>query len=98
MDSDSDVSVLPPCTSPHSYYQLHQDRKLARVVWYCPRKRYGFLAPLGGGADVFVHGSGLAHGRGLPLQGEIVEYELGETRYSAGQQCAVRVADPMCSL
>ncbi|MEL6214011.1 MAG: cold-shock protein [Pseudomonadota bacterium] len=58
------------------------------VKWYNAQKGYGFIAPEGGGKDVFVHATALeaAGIRGLN-DGQQVSYELQEDRgkTSAGQ-------------
>src|SRR5579864_5726506 len=48
-----------------------------KVKWYDPRKGYGFIAPITGGADIFVHASALeaAHLEIL-AEGQEIEYEL----------------------
>ena len=51
------------------------------VKWYNPQKGYGFIAPEGGGKDVFVHATALESAgiNGLN-DGQAVTYELKEER------------------
>jgi CspA family cold shock protein len=49
------------------------------VKWFSDAKGYGFITPANGGADLFVHHSGIAGrvSKTLP-EGAKVEYELGQ--------------------
>jgi CspA family cold shock protein len=49
------------------------------VKWYDPQKGYGFIAPEGGGPDVFVHGSVLPPDLSTLAEGQMVEYEIEST-------------------
>jgi CspA family cold shock protein len=49
------------------------------VKFFNQDKGFGFITPDGGGADVFVHVSGLARGGSLH-DGDKVSYELGQDR------------------
>ena len=49
------------------------------VKWFNSEKGYGFLAPDGGGADVFVHYSAIqADGYRSLDEGQRVEFEIGQ--------------------
>jgi cold shock protein len=46
------------------------------VKWFNSQKGYGFIAPQGGGKDVFVHISALERaGLSTLNEGQVVEYE-----------------------
>jgi CspA family cold shock protein len=50
---------------------------LGTVVWYEPSKGYGFVAPDGGGAQIFVHSSAIVTG-GVVGEGQRVAFLVGE--------------------
>jgi len=51
------------------------------VKWFSGERGYGFIAPDDGGNDLFVHGSAVEGGDGLPLQeGQRVSYDVREGR------------------
>ena len=51
------------------------------VKWFNPTKGYGFIQPMGGGNDVFVHISAVERaGRRSLNEGQMVEYEIAENR------------------
>ncbi len=50
---------------------------LGTVSWYEPAKGYGFVAPDGGGAEVFVHSSAVVGG-GVLSDGQRVAFLVGE--------------------
>jgi CspA family cold shock protein len=52
-----------------------------KVKWYNSQKGYGFIAPDGGGKDVFVHATALeAAGLRSLNDGQAVSYETREER------------------
>jgi CspA family cold shock protein len=51
------------------------------VKWFNPTKGYGFIAPQGGGKDVFVHISAVERaGLSSLNEGASVEYEVVQNR------------------
>jgi cold shock CspA family protein len=51
------------------------------VKWFNPAKGFGFIQPLGGGGDVFVHISGVEKaGLSTLNEGQTVEYEVVSNR------------------
>ena len=51
------------------------------VKWFNSTKGYGFIQPLGGGLDVFVHISAVERaGLGTLNEGQQVEYEIVSNR------------------
>jgi len=51
------------------------------VKWFNSTKGYGFIQPLGGGQDVFVHISAVERaGLGTLNEGQQVEYEIVSNR------------------
>jgi CspA family cold shock protein len=51
------------------------------VKWFNPTKGYGFIQPMGGGRDVFVHISAVERaGLSTLNEGQTVEYEEVENR------------------
>ena len=54
-----------------------QERTLGRVKWFSDDKGYGFITPLEGADDIFVHYSAIRGGgyRSL-IQGQEVEFKL----------------------
>jgi len=51
------------------------------VKWYNPEKGFGFIAPEGGGKDVFLHVSAVeAAGHGDPYEGDRISYDVEKGR------------------
>jgi len=51
------------------------------VKWFNPPKGYGFIQPVGGGKDVFVHISAVERaGLSSLNEGQAIEYEVVENR------------------
>jgi len=51
------------------------------VKWFNPTKGYGFIQPVGGGNDVFVHISAVERAELSSLdEGQAIEYEVVENR------------------
>jgi len=51
------------------------------IKWFNGQKGYGFIAPAGGGKDVFVHISAVEHAGFNSLnEGQQVEFELEDNR------------------
>jgi len=49
------------------------------VKWFSDQKGFGFVAPEGGGEDVFVHFSAIQmEGHKILYEGDRVEYEVAE--------------------
>lgn len=47
------------------------------VKWYNPQKGFGFIAPEGGGKDVFLHVSAVERaGHGDPYEGDRLSYDV----------------------
>lgn len=57
------------------------------VKWFSDQKGYGFISPVGGGADVFVHHSAV-QGEGFKTLAEGQEVEFEVTTGPKGQQAA----------
>jgi cold shock protein len=59
------------------------------VKWFNSTKGYGFIAPSGGGKDVFVHISAVERaGLGSLNEGQTIEYEIESNR---GKESAVNL-------
>ena len=60
------------------------------VKWYNPTKGFGFVAPEGGGKDVFRHVSAVERaGRGDPQDGDRLSYDVEQGR--DGRESAVNL-------
>ena len=53
---------------------------LGTVKWFNAEKGLGFIAPDGGGEDIFVHSSAIEDGYKTLNEGQRVEFEVGEGR------------------
>lgn len=61
------------------------------VKFFRQDEGYGFLAPMRGGEDVFVHIRAIeASGIGIVTRGDILDYEVGRDR-ETGRNCATRL-------
>ncbi len=61
------------------------------VKWFNPTKGYGFIAPMTGGKDVFVHISAVQKAGFRNLnEGQIVDFEIEEQQN--GRAAAVNLA------
>jgi CspA family cold shock protein len=76
-----------PATRPRyntvSRYPISEKDKMAKgtVKWFNPAKGYGFIQPVGGGKDVFVHISAVERtGLSSLNEGQAIEYEIVENR------------------
>ena len=62
-------------------YQLPPNSFLGSCKWYDSTKKYGFIRPLGGGDDIFVHRTDLnptlCREEPFLVTGEYVQFELG---------------------
>ena len=68
-------------TAIRKYGRIEADQVLYRhegvVRWFDSEKGFGFIRPIGGGQDVFVHQKGVLYsGPGGPTEGSTVEYTL----------------------
>jgi cold shock protein len=59
------------------------------VKWFNPTKGYGFIQPIGGGNDMFVHISAVEQaGLSTLNEGQSIEYEIESNR---GKESAVKL-------
>ena len=60
------------------------------VKWYNPEKGFGFIAPVGGGKDVFLHVSAVeSAGHGDPYEGDRMSYDVDKGR--DGRESAINL-------
>lgn len=72
-------------------------KRSGKVKWFNAEKGYGFIAPDGGGEDLFVHFSAIeGDGYRSLTQGDVVDFEIGEGRRGpqAQQVVVTRAAAP----
>jgi CspA family cold shock protein len=63
------------------------------VKWYNSTKGFGFIAPEGGGKDVFVHVSAVQQaGHGDPQEGDRIGYDVEKGR--DGRESAINLRPP----
>jgi len=69
-----------------------EGKQLGTVKWFNSEKGFGFVAPLSGGEDLFVHQSAI-HSPGFRslMEGEEIEFKIVE---ESGKQKAVEVTGP----
>ena len=66
-----------------SFFRLDQETDDAKgtVKWFNPTKGYGFIKPMAGDKDVFVHISAVERaGLSTLNENQVVEYDLVENR------------------
>lgn len=64
------------------------------VKWFNTTKGYGFIAPEGGGKDVFVHATAVERSSlGSLTEGQVVSFEL-ERDPRSGKESAVNLQNP----
>ena len=63
------------------------------VKWYNPTKGFGFIEPVSGGKDVFLHVSAVERaGHGDPQEGDKISYDLEKGR--DGRESATNLRAP----
>jgi cold shock protein len=71
-----------------NYVQLNKRNKMAQgtVKFFNEAKGFGFITPVDGGKDLFVHSTGLSMGTSYINEGDIVQYD--QTEGQKGPQAA----------
>ena len=60
------------------------------VKWYNPEKGFGFIAPVDGGKDVFLHVSAVeTAGHGDPYEGDRISFDVEKGR--DGRESAINL-------
>ena len=74
----------------HGLSWLETTLAIGTVKWFNSQKGYGFICPLDGGKDVFVHISAVERaGLGTLNEGQKVKYEIARDR---GKEAAANLA------
>jgi cold shock protein len=82
----------PQCTQ--SFLQEGMEMPNGRVKFFNTDRGYGFIAPDGGGSDVFVHAHDVeAAGMKILVAGQSIAYELGPARDGRIKAVKVRLLD-----
>jgi CspA family cold shock protein len=61
------------------------------VKWFNSEKGFGFIEPVGGGPDVFVHNSAMGRGYRELVEGEMVTIDLKQSQRGAQATNVVRM-------
>jgi cold shock protein len=66
-----------------------------RIKFYNTDRGYGFIAPDGGGSDIFVHVHDIeAAGMKILVAGQLVAYEVGLARDGRSKAVNLRLLNP----
>ena len=70
-------------------------KETGKVKFFDSTKGFGFITPVGGGDDIFVHQTAIyARGFRSLAEGEEVEFDIGEDEKRKGKKFAVNVTGP----